>query len=177
MAIGLTDVFKFIDIRKVPAQVWLALAMASAIVLFAPDGLAAQIGVDALRTAHRPYLGGAFVLSAAMLTSRALVFLGGIAKEYARRWRAGRHLAYLTPDQKGVLQRYILEETCTLNLRIDDGVAQGLARLGLIGRVSDLVDLVDGTPYNIQPWLYRVLKAKPELLAGARAPAEEESGW
>jgi hypothetical protein len=168
------DLAKFLDIRKVPPQVWLAIALAAGTVLLVPITLAERLGVAALRTSHAPHFGLAFILATSMLVARALAFVGRIVKDYTRRWRDRRQLAYLTPDQKAVLRRYIDEDTCTLNFRIDDGVAQGLLLVGLLHRASPIFDMVEGTPYNVQPWLWRLLKKRPELLAGAKARKSEE---
>lgn len=179
VAFAWTDLPKFLDIRKVPAQVWLAVVLATGAVLLAPAPLADRLGVAALRNTHGPYFGLAFILATSMLLAKALAFVGRIVKDYARRWRDYRQLAYLTPDQKAVLRRYIDEDTCTLNFRIDNGVAQGLLYVGLLQRTSDLVDLIDGTPYNMPPWLWRLLKKRPELLKDAkkRRATEEDDAW
>ena len=164
MSFSLAEAAKLLDIRKVPAEVWLAVALASGFVLLVPTALTTQLGVEGLRGAHRPYLGAAFVLSASMLVSKSLTFVGRLIKESVRRWRDAQQHRYLAPDQKAVLRRYISEDTCTLMLGLDDGVAQGLEQVGLIYRSAQVGSMHRGFAYNIKPWLRLHLLKHPEFI-------------
>ncbi len=169
MTFAWTDLLKFIDIRKVPAQVWLAVALASGVVLFAPSALADAMGLQALRGAHRVYLGAGLILAVAMLLSRLLAFAGQEIQVHLLRRRDAQQLHYLAPDQKALLKRYIDEDVSTLYLEFTDAVAEGLESLGLIHRCSRF-DMATGLGFMIRPWLLVRLKKRPELLAGAAKP-------
>jgi hypothetical protein len=171
MAFAWTDLLKFIDIRKVPAQVWLAIALASGAVLFVPSTLADTMGLQALRGAHRVYLGGGLILALAMLLSPLLTYLGREAHVLLLRWRDTQQLRYLAPDQKALLKRYLDEDVGALYLSFNDAVAEGLESMGLLHRCSRF-DMESGFGFLIVPWLRLYLKRNPKLLAGSADPAK-----
>ncbi len=172
MSFSWTAALKVLDVRKIPAELWLALALATGAVVLAPAPAAAVLGLEVLRNAHRPYIGAALVLSSAVLLAKALAFGGQLVKERVRRWRDSRQLLFLAPDQKAVLARYLSENTCTLNFGLNNGVAQGLEQVGLIYRSAQMGTMQKGFAYNIKPWLRVHLLKHPELVY---APAEARS--
>ncbi|BDG04996.1 super-infection exclusion protein B [Anaeromyxobacter oryzae] len=174
MAFAWTDLPKFFDIRKVPAQIWLALALASGAALFAPSGLAGAMGVDSLRVTHRAHFGAAFIVALAMLLSRLLTYLGREGQVLLLRWRDRQNLRYLGPDQKALLKRFLDDDVAVLNFEFTDAVAESLESLGLIHRFSRF-DMAEGLGFAIIPWLRLHLKRNPHLLEGAAAPREIDS--
>jgi hypothetical protein len=173
MTFAWTELAKFFDIRKVPAQIWLAVALASAAVLFAPSTLADAMGLQALRGAHRVYFGFGLILATSMLLARLLTFLAKDAQILLLRWRDRQQLRYLAPDQKALLKRFIDEDVGVLYLGFTDAVAEGLEAMGLLHRFSRF-DMETGLGFAIIPWLRADLKKNPDLLAGAAAPTERE---
>jgi hypothetical protein len=164
--VSISDITKLIDIRKLPPHVWAGVALASAFVLFCPDDLAARLGADGLRAAHRPLLGGALVVCSTVLASMMLGWAWQTTVSTLQIRKAMRDLHRLPPDQKRVLRLYIERDVSTGHFELQDGVARGLEAQGLIFRASDTGNVLTGFPFNIQPWVREYLKTHPEVFDG-----------
>lgn len=59
-----------------------------------------------------------------------------------------------------------------------DGVAGGLAAKGIIYRSSNVINLIDGVPHNLQPWARLFLSTHPEVLDdAAQMPPSRSEQW
>jgi hypothetical protein len=161
-------------IKHTGPLIFLAIAIASGIVLFAPVELATKLGLVEFRDANRSLLGAAFILS----LSIALVnLLHKVSVQIGKRYRQHRnmkvrlkHLDQLTPEEKGYLAPYVLDDVNTQKFQLEDGIAMGLAAKDILYRPSSIFDFVEGAGFNIQPWAKNHLKANPELLEGRVMP-------
>lgn len=175
-------------LKQASPALLLGFALASGLMLFTPDSFVATLGLDAFRHANKPYIGGTFVVSLAILLAQSLFHLGAsikslFAKREARRKaaqaEAARHkeLHELTPDEKAYLVPYIFGDENTQYFLIEDGVAGGLTAKRIIYQASKIGSIVDGWAFNIQPWAKAYLKANPELLEGANPNPEGPPRW
>ena len=82
----------------------MGVAIATGMGVFATDGFIARLGLLELRNQHRAYVGGAFVLSTAMLGAQGLAAVAQMARRRYRRYRletqSREALHALTPDEK-----------------------------------------------------------------------------
>lgn len=170
-------VTKFLEvIAKVPASLLVALLVAVSVTLFAPDPLAQALALDGFRTSYRAVLGPTWLLLASIVgTKIILYFTRGVAGRSALRTRR-KQLHELTPEEKGYLAPFIVEEENTIYVDMSDGIAGGLHHKGIIYRASNVFDMLKGVPYNLQPWAREYLAQHPQLLEGAagrpRSPRE-----
>jgi hypothetical protein len=173
----MVDVAKLLSSLKLPPSVFFGLALASAIVLFAPESVIAALGLGPLIVAYRPWIGVTFLVSLAVFLSLTLARLGALLgpalleRWNERQWR--KELAVLSPPEKRVLAEYVRENTTTCSHHVSDGVVGGLVAKGILFRASNF-----GHPgstsfdYNLQPWAWRHLMKHPELVdAPARGAA------
>ncbi len=157
----------------------LAVAIACTIVIFLPETVAAQLGLVEFRTDYRGLLGWGFVLSWSSLGAALIWWLKSIiAKKFKVRKQERirqQHLHELTPEEKGYLIEYKNGQN-SIYCDIEDGIAGGLLAKDIIYRSSNVFNMVDGVPYNIQPWAKRYLDDHPELLDGY-VKRRERSIW
>jgi hypothetical protein len=153
-------------------------AVATAIVLFAPAAVIARLGLDTLLSTYRPCVGGGFVLSAAIFASYLLAQAVRVLQPIAlqrwnvRQWRKNLH--YLSLPEQSLLAEYLDADSTTQCYFIGDGVVAGLIGKGILYRASNV-----GRPglasfdHNIQPWAWEYLKRHPELVAAGRGRARD----
>ena len=88
------------------------------------------------------------------------------------------YLDNLTPDEKTYLAPYVLEEVTSQVFELEDGIAGGLVAKNIIYRSSNLGNVLEGFPYNMQPWARDYLHQHLELLQGAAArPNQRDRHW
>ena len=167
--------------RKMAPLPLLAIALATAVLLFSPDALARTLGIAEFVDQYRWIIGLLFIGASCYLLAHLICWVGGraVAAYDSRRKTKIRqsHLRELTPEEKSYLLPYIFDDCNTQYFGFDDGVAGGLAGKGVLYRASTLVEL-DRIPYNILPWARRYLKEHPEILEGAqRLPPKQDDGW
>jgi hypothetical protein len=148
-------------------KLYLAAFIASAALLFIPDSLISQIGLEEIRLTYRTYAGVVFIASASLLLVN---IISGIVHIALRPWRdrqfnraVYRTLGELTQPEKDFLRPFIFGHANTVSAAINDGVAGGLAAKQIIYRSSNISYGFDW-PYNLQPTPRKLLKAHPELL-------------
>jgi hypothetical protein len=167
-------------IAKVAPAPLLALGIATGVVLFVPDSLATRLGIDAFRSANRGPIGATFIFSWSYLAAHLLWWLkkfavNGWTRRRARLVRQG-YLHSLTPEEQGYLAPYVHENVNTQHFAMEDGVAGGLVGKGILYRSSSVIDMLEGVPYNMQPWARGYLAEHPNLLMHAVRTTEEERG-
>jgi hypothetical protein len=148
-------------------KIYLAGFIASAGLLFIPDSLMSQIGLEEIRHTYRTYAGIVFIASASLLAVNIISFIVRIA---LRPWRdrqfnraVYRTLSELTQAEKDFLREFIHGRANTVWAAINDGVAGGLTAKRIIYRASNISYGFDW-PYNLQPVPRKMLSAHPELL-------------
>ncbi|MEH2514228.1 hypothetical protein V1291_005582 [Nitrobacteraceae bacterium AZCC 1564] len=148
-------------------KIYLAAFLASAALLFIPDSLVTQLGLEEIRQSYRTYAGIVLVASVSLLTVNVI---SGIVHLVLKPWRdrqfnraVYKMLGELTQDEKDFLRPFIFGNANTVTSPINDGVAGGLAAKQLIYRSSNVSFGLDW-PYNLQPIPRKLLTAHPELL-------------
>jgi hypothetical protein len=147
-------------------KIYLAALLASAALLFVPDSLVSQLGLEEIRHSYRTYAGILLVVSASLL---GVSVFSGIVNLVLRPWRQRQFnravyktLSELTQDEKDFLRPFIFGNANTVTAPINDGVAGGLAAKQIIYRSSN-VSLGFDWPYNLQPIPRKLLTTHPEL--------------
>ena len=157
------------NIAKIAAAPLLAVGIATGIVLFVPDSVALTLGVDAFRSEHRGFIGGAFIFSWSYLAAQLLWWFRklGVDAWSRRKGRLAREkqLHSLTLEEQGYLGPYVRDGVNTCNFPVEDGVIGGLLAKAIVYRSSNVFDVLEGVPYNIQPWAKAYLLEHPDLLA------------
>ena len=159
-----------IEFLKLAPRYLIALSLAAAFLLFAPDKFIQRIGVLELTQNHRPVLGVTLVVSASI----CFVSIGGAGATLLKKWwgtrkfyrRAMKRLHCLNEDEKQILRFYLVENTRANSLRIDDGVVQGLVAEGIIYRSTSVGYMTDGFAHNIRDFAWDYLKKHQSLLDG-----------
>ena len=131
-----------------------------------------------LRVAFRGHLGGAFIISIAVVATYLSTWVGrlGLAVVNRRLNRKARlrHLETLTSDEKAYLVPYIHDGKNTMNYLAQDGIASGLVQKGILYAPSSLGSMLSGFAYNLQPWARDELERNPSLLEGASLRSPEQ---
>lgn len=148
--------------------IYAAVFIAAGLVLFLPEHFISHIGLDELLKSYRMYVGLAFLISASLLGVRIVSFLWSLLGGPYENWKLERDgvrmMGDLTQEEKSFLRPYIINGANTLTAPIGDGIAQGLAAKNIIYRSSNVGHLLNGFPYNLQPYMRRLLTQRPELL-------------
>jgi hypothetical protein len=148
-------------------KIYLAAFIASAALLFIPDTLVTQLGLEEIRHTYRTHAGIVLVTSASLLMVN---IISGIVHLLLKPWRdrqfnraVRKTLRELTQDEKDFLRSFIHGHANTVSAAINDGVAGGLEAKQIIYRSSN-VSYGMQWPYNLQPVPRKLLAAHPELL-------------
>lgn len=167
------------DWLRVPTEQLAAVAVASGVLLFAPDGWLSVLGLDWLREQTRPWLGTLFLLSGSVvgvkLTVDAFLWARDRLRERRLRVRGKRRLRNLTPDEKELLRAYFEEDTRTRELSVMDGNVQGLDRAGILRCVAK-TGVMGGFVFELRGWAREYLREHPELLEPDPEMAGRETG-
>ena len=150
-------------IKQAGPVVLMGVAIATGIGVFATDGFIAQLGLLELRNQHRAYVGGAFILSGAMLGAQGLAAVAQMARRRYRRHRleaqSREALHALTPDEKAYLLPFVLGGQTRTVFRAQDGVAGGLIAKKILYQSSTIGSMLSGFAHNLQPWARSTLKS------------------
>lgn len=148
--------------------IYAAVFIAAGLVLFLPPRFISQLGLDEVVKSYRMYVGLAFVISASLLFVGLCTFVWSFFSTPYQNWLYERNgirlMEELTEEEKAFLRPYILNGQNSLVAPINDGIAQGLAAKKIIYRSSNIGHVFSGFPYNLQPYMRRLLTKRPELL-------------
>lgn len=88
-----------------------------------------------------------------------------------------KYLTMLSPREKLILSLFVNENRKSVNLDYADGDVQMLEMQGILIRLATVSRGGTRFDYNIQPWAYLYLNAKPNLLTGAseRLSSEDDN--
>jgi len=154
-------------LRKVPIGFLLALLIVLALLLFLPTEIAETLAVSDFRNVYRRFLGPTFLLFASFFITKALLSLNDFRRRKASQRRRLLQLHKLTPEEKGYLAQFILHQRNTIHVAMGDGIAGGLEANGIIYCSSNEFNILEGPPFNLQPWAREYLSQYPNLLEGA----------
>lgn len=149
---------------KLPLSFIVTLNVVLAILLFSPEKLSKILAIDEVVKSYRNYLGPSFILSFSFLITKILV--GKINKRILLKKR-DEFLNVLTSEEKGYLAVFIHEGKNTICCALGDGIAGGLLSKGVTYKASNIVNVLDGDSFNLQPWARKYLNKNPHLLEGA----------
>lgn len=153
------------SLKNIPTYLLVAVTIALALLIFLPDRIADLLAIKDFCTSYRSWLGPAFLVAASICGAKAVIGLFGILQGKNRLKAMRLQLHNLTDEEKGYLSQFILAGKNTIYVNIDDGIAGGLSVKSIIYRSSNLFNVLDGIPYNLQPWAREYLGRHQELLA------------
>lgn len=161
-------IFRGLDqLRRIPTGFLLAISIVLGLVLFLPDKIADTLAVKEFRNAYRSFLGPGFLLSAAFTITKIIMgigrYFGGLRGLRLRK----RQLHDLTPEEKGYLYEFIINRKNTIYVAPSDGTAGGLLAKSIIYQASTTINILEGIPFNLQPWARKYLTEHRCLLKGA----------
>lgn len=162
------DIGQFLNWIRLSPKYLLALALAAVFLLLMPEDIAESIGLQKFITEQKPWIGLVALVSVALLSAHGLVWLGCFGKDFyksrklQKAWKA--NLKDLTPEEKDILARYILNQTKSRKLDPQSGIVNGLCDSGIIYPAGKFGTLYGGLAYNLQPWAWQELKKHPEYL-------------
>lgn len=162
-------------LRKVPTGFLLSLSVVLALLLFLPAEIAEALAIKDFRDSYRKFLGPSFLLVVSFFITKALLSLNNIRRRKANESKRLSQLHSLTAEEKGYLAQFIIHGRNTIHVAMGDGVAGGLVAKGIIYRSSNAFNVLEGPPYNLQPWARDYLSTRLDLLDGAAgAPQTNE---
>lgn len=167
----LSEVIKSVlEFLKVAPRYFVAVAIITAFLLFAPVEWLERIGLSSFVSDNRKWLGLALLVSAVLWGVYAVSSAGKAVQRVARRSRLERKvvskLRSLTEDEKQILRYYLENNTRANTLRVDDGVVQGLVASRIIFRSASMGSVIEGFAHNISDLAWDYLHCYPEILDG-----------
>lgn len=165
----MSDPSKLLEWLKNQSPVlFLALGLATGVLLFSPETFLQQIGMLGLVEQTRSWLGISFLVSVVGLVVTSAIALQQKISEANRRRSAraaqNQRFKELSPVERAYLAGYIAAETKTRSFQINDGVAQGLEHAGIIYRSTTVSSMFTYFAYNMQPWAWEYLNKNKRLL-------------
>jgi superinfection exclusion protein B len=114
------------------------------------------------------FIGIVFIASASLFVVWIIFFVGAPILDALDTWRLRRSglktLRDLTDDEKRFLRPYIHGGENTQYAQYSDGVVRGLDHKGVIYRASNVSMPGGGFPFNLQPYMRRLLREHTYLL-------------
>jgi hypothetical protein len=160
-----------LDFLKLTPRYFITLGGAAAFLLFTPERFTKDIGVYEFTKNNRPIVGIIFILSSALLVVTIAIEITKWIKEW---WikrnfyrQMSKRLDNLTEDEKQILRFYIIKQTKSNFLRIDDGIVQGLISIGIIYRAAPVGYMINGFAHNISDFAWDYLNKYQHLLEGS----------
>ncbi len=149
--------------------IYAAALIATALLLFLPDSVMAQLGLIGFRYSHRMQLGIGFVASISLLAASIISPGTSVVRARLRAWRRSRYLLAtmrdLTEAEKDFLRPYIHNGENTRTAEVFEGVVKGLELKGIVYRASTVSEYGMRFAYNLQPPVRKLLRSKPHLLS------------
>ncbi|MCP9887330.1 superinfection exclusion B family protein [Cyanobium sp. ATX 6A2] len=171
------DLTRFLELLKLRPQTLLGILLGTGVLALLPESALTKLGLHAFVSKFRGWLGGAFVLSSALLLGNGLSavlrqvgrWISEINESKARR----KSFKYLSPPEKALLAKYLNDKTTTHYFDISDGIANGLEARGFIYRASNVGAHYKSFAFNIQPWAWRCLQDNPRLVTDETITTEK----
>jgi hypothetical protein len=162
------DLTRLVELLKLRPETLLGIVIGTGVLVFLPESALAGLGLLGFVSTFRGWLGGAFVLFAALLIGKGL----STALDQVRKYIVERKLArdrresfkYLSPPEKALLASYYNEQTTTQYFEIADGIANGLQAKGFVYIASNVGAHYTSFAFNIQPWAWQCLQDNPSLV-------------
>lgn len=167
---------------KLGPRHYVAIGVFTGVLLFCDPELLQRIALREFAEDYRAVLGFAFLGACALLA----VSMGGGVLARVGAWRRERQfhgqvlqrLQCLTEDEKQILRFYVVHQTKTNTLRVNDGAVNGLVASGILYRASTVGDLVQGFAHNISEAAWEYLQIDPAVLNGTTDRVRtDKSSW
>lgn len=162
------DFSKSLEAIKLSPKYLFPIVLVTGFLLFAGPGVLEIFGLSELSAKYKPYIGGVFLLSAALVLSHWAISLykrGEEKRRWAKRIKTStKRLHNLTVEERDVLRGYIGGNTRTQYFHLESGVVSGLELEHILFKSSNVGSLDSGWAYNIQPWAWEYLTKHRELL-------------
>jgi len=145
-------------------------SVALGLLLFAPADKLQIVGIYDFVTTYRNYISITwyfvslvFVLkfSGSFLVIAIVPFLTNLLETI----KIKRKLKSLNGQEKNILKQYLINDTNSLELPLNDGTVNELAANGIIYRSSIIGRLISGFSYNIDPWAKKYLEKNTHILS------------
>lgn len=162
----------FVDFLKLPAYILGAVAIASGILLFAPDVFIQALYMEEFKVKYGFVLGIAFITSVSLLAVMPVkhVYMG-ISKCITKKRLKIKQKQYLLKmdDRKAtIIKQFIQQPSHTLKLPIHDGMIVELYNRNVISPTTNEQYVSDYDPhivYFLQPWVVERITENKKLQA------------
>lgn len=151
----------------------LAAALTTTTLLVLPEPWAEGLGLKEMISENRPVLAGAAIASWMYFVAAGLKRLWGLSGKLVDRWRLnGRRrglLRDLAPTERGYLRLFVVGQTSSIRVHMEDGIAGGLQSKGVLYRHELALNhsVLEGMPVNLSDWVRAEIRRDPTLLEGA----------
>lgn len=168
------------DWAKFSPRILLAFTIICGAFLFGDSDIFITLGLEYIQAQFRPYFGIGFLFFGSLLISfpisEGIKFLYKKLKtkveQQQRRKIVKDWLLQLTPSQKEILRKFIINDTRSYSLNYEDGSVTELMNAGIIYLPTSISIFKrfprqgNGlyTDFNIQPWVFKYLKDHLELI-------------
>jgi hypothetical protein len=168
----MSDIVKsLLEFLKLTPRYLTAIGLVAGLILFGGDKFRETLGLTKFAQDYRFVLGILFLSSLVLLL--VAIGSGGIGR--VKRWwrkrksfqRITQRLHRLTEDEKQILRYYIVNNTRSNCLNIQDGVVNGLVAAGIIFRSASVGDMIEGFSHNITDIAWNYLNIYPDVLEGS----------
>ncbi len=159
-----------IDFLKLPANILSALAIASGILLFAPDNVVQTLYMTEFRAQYGFSIGLVFVVSISLLAvfSVMKIYKAIANKHNTKKLNESQEkfLLEITGNKAGLIMEFLRQPTHTLTLPMNDGLVRELQYYNVItpAGTTHLVSMPDPRiPFFLQPWVVEKIKGNETL--------------
>ena len=160
----------FIDFIKLPAYLLCALAVASGILLFLPDGMIQKLYMTEFRDEYGFTIGILFVVSisilSALLVRKIYTVINDIRINKKVIENQRKYLLKVSNEKVSLICEFLRQPTHTLTLPINDGLVIELQNFYVISPAGQthLVSMPNPKiKYFLQPWVLERIDADEEL--------------
>lgn len=160
----------FIDFLKLPSYLLGALAVASGILLFAPDEFIRMLYMDNFRDTYGFTIGIVFIVSVSIL---AVLVLKLFCRSVSRRHNSKKlkenqekYLLTISSEKVELINAFLQQPTHTLKLPVQDGLVIELQYYNVItpAGATHLVSMPDPQiNFFLQPWVVERIKENKDL--------------
>jgi hypothetical protein len=159
-----------LEALKLAPRYLVALGIVAAFLLFGSDTWIKSFGLSEFVQKYRPWLSLIFIGSSVLFAVDRCIAVFAWASGHSAHSKVKKaiieRLNNLTEEEKQILRFYFAKNTKTNVLRLDSGVVQGLAEMGIIYQSANMGDILDGFAHNISDFAWNYLNQHPHLLAG-----------